>query len=229
MYQLNIHSSQSRHTVIGKSVRYSLAEGTSLFNNNMEEIWKDVPGYRGEYQASNLGKIRSVKKDRKIKILSDRKHPNGYFYTMVCMDGVCQTKKAHRLVALTFIPNPENKPQVNHKNGVKTDNRVENIEWCTRSENGLHAHRTGLSPKPTGTKGMVGVLCSNSKQIAQMDLKGTLINVFGSAMEVERELGFTHTSISYCCIGKSKKSHGFIWKHISREMYYSFKKANETP
>lgn len=189
-----------------------------------EEIWKDIPGYRGEYQASSLGKIRSVKKDRKIKILSDRKHPNGYFYTMVCMDGICQTKKAHRLVSFTFIPNPQNKPQVNHKNGVKTDNRVENLEWVTHKENGIHAYKTGLTKKPPGCLGKLGILAHNSKQILQMSLAGDIIQAFGSLMEVERLLGFTHTSICSCCLGKTKKAHGYTWKYITKEQYFLYKK-----
>lgn len=121
------------------------------------EIWKSIPGYEGYYEASNLGRIRSV--ERKIphpmlltgqtihsKILKLNKDADGYFVLSIQKEGKTLFTFAHRLVAMAFIPNPDNKPCVNHKDGNKQNNHVENLEWCTVLENNRHAHRTGLHP-----------------------------------------------------------------------------------
>ena len=111
---------------------------------NVEEIWKDVVGFEDKYLVSNFGRIYS-----KItkKILKQNLHVNGYFTLATKIGGrngkaVCF--KVHRLVAMAFIPNIENKPLVNHIDGVKTNNNVNNLEWCTAKENTDHAIRTGL-------------------------------------------------------------------------------------
>lgn len=120
----------------------------------MEEIWKDIPGY-SKYTVSNLGRIKSkpreykqwrggiVKKDSVIR--KAQKNHRGYDRIQLYDDhGNFKIHSVHRIVASAFIPNPENKPQVNHINGVRNDNRVENLEWVTGSENMVHAIKTGL-------------------------------------------------------------------------------------
>jgi hypothetical protein len=112
----------------------------------MEEIWKDIEGYEGLYQVSNLGNVKRlagkwVKKERLIKFKIDR---YGYPSYSLSKNKVLKSKTAHRLVAKAFVPNLLNKPAVNHINGIKTDNKVENLEWCTNKENTAHSIEIGL-------------------------------------------------------------------------------------
>jgi hypothetical protein len=122
----------------------------------MNEIWKDVVGYEGLYQVSNIGSIMRVKrniltKDNKIKTLktlimkqalSNNEYP--YKTCILTKNKTSSSFLVHRLVAQAFIPNPNNKPCINHKNGIKTDNRTNNLEWCTHKENSQHAFKTEL-------------------------------------------------------------------------------------
>lgn len=116
------------------------------------EIWKDIRDYEGFYKASPSGSILSLHKNyfgknasRKTnKTLSQHIDKNGYVSVVLVKNKIKKTQKLHRLIAMTFIDNPKNKPCVNHINGIKTDNRVENLEWVSYSENELHAIATGL-------------------------------------------------------------------------------------
>lgn len=115
--------------------------------------WRDIPGYEGYYQASNLGDIRSL--DRKVitgnqtkrikgVVLKPHRQKNRYLHLELSKYGYTKDVLIHRLVAQAFIPNPENKPQVNHIDGVKVNNKVRNLEWCTNKENHIEASRLGL-------------------------------------------------------------------------------------
>ena len=118
-----------------------------------KEIWKDINSYEGFYQISNLGNVKSLQRMAKNKdgqrivkerILSPTKAGNGYLTVMLYSKKIPERKIIHRLIALNFIPNPNNKPQVNHINGIRTDNRIDNLEWCTAKENINHAFKIGL-------------------------------------------------------------------------------------
>ena len=120
----------------------------------MIEEWKDIQGYEGLYQVSNLGNVKNLERIVKCKLQKTKtikehllkKSVNKFGYEYVCLsnDSITRKIKVHRLVAQAFIPNPLNKPQVNHINGIKTDNKVENLEWCNNQENMAHAIKNGL-------------------------------------------------------------------------------------
>ena len=108
------------------------------------EVWKDVKGYEGLYKVSNTGKVKSFQRNRE-KLLSDKYYENGYLRASLSKNKEKKKVLIHRLVAETFIPNPENKPEVNHIDGNKKNNNASNLEWCTHCENIKHAWETGLN------------------------------------------------------------------------------------
>lgn len=127
-----------------------LALVTIEMENLEQEIWKDVVGYEGYYLVSNMGNVKSLSReicDGRIRVGKPKKKTicKGYHRIRVNKDREQATLLFHRVVALAFMPNPENKPQINHINGIKTDNRVENLEWCTGKENVIHSWDIGLS------------------------------------------------------------------------------------
>lgn len=124
------------------------------------EIWIPVKGFEGGYEVSNLGRIKSLKRVevctwinktptrvRPEIIMKPTMGKRGYYEVYLHFKGVKKRCKFHRLLATAFIPNPENKPYINHKNGIKSDNSFDNLEWCNASENVTHAIKTGLNPR----------------------------------------------------------------------------------
>jgi hypothetical protein len=117
---------------------------------NSKEVWKDIPGLEGRYQASNFGGIRSCI-DGRIRVRKTAANRQGYIVLPIKdAQGKYFTKYVHRLIALAFIPNPVRLKDVNHKNGIKSDNRIENLEWCSRQYNVRHAYDTGLNKPLSG-------------------------------------------------------------------------------
>lgn len=111
-----------------------------------KEIWKDISGYEGIYQVSSNGNVRSLKYGKE-RILKPFSNGTGYLSVDLCCECIEDYRRIHRLVAEAFIPNPNNLPFINHKDGIKTNNVVSNLEWCTPSENVKHAYKTGLAPR----------------------------------------------------------------------------------
>jgi hypothetical protein len=180
----------------------------------MKEIFKNVKGYEGIYQVSNLGNVKSLNyhRGKKEKILKPGMDLGGYLILTLCKNRKRENKTLHRLVAIAFIPNPENKATVNHINGVKTDNCVSNLEWNTYSENHLHAHKTGLmdSKHCTGINGCNSGEKSHLTKLNKykvMEIKDLLKSKLFTQKQISEFYNCSRTNISSI---KTKKAWGYI-------------------
>lgn len=217
-----------------------------------KEIWKDIQGYEGLYQISNLGRIKSLERDiiysngkiqhYKGKILTPNSDKDDYKTIKLCKNGIIKRYLVHRLIAITFIPNPDNLPCVNHKDENKQNNNIENLEWCSVAYNNCYGSRLEklsskmkgrkvseetkqkirvskkLINRPVSEKHHQSIIKSNKetkgKKVLQYSLNGDLIKVWNTTREVDVEFGKSvHSSISRCCMGKQKTAQGFIWKY----------------
>lgn len=171
-----------------------------------KEIWKDIKEFEGLYQVSNLGRVKTLnnKKSRKEKIRKIHNDQRGYLIVYLSKNGNGKFYKVHRLVAQTFIENPLNKPQVNHKDECKTNNVWTNLEWVTRKENMNYGTRTQRATNK---------ILEHTKKIKQYDLQGNFIKTWNSCHEVEKFFGCPHNSISKCCRGLQNKCCNYIWKY----------------
>lgn len=186
------------------------------------ENWRDIEGYEGLYQISNIGRVKSLErtvpnynqtgftnsfKRIKERIMKTKKDRKGYLYVELYNNGKSKVFKIHRLVAMMFLSNVDNKPQVNHLDGNKENNCVDNLEWCTNIENQRHAWYTGLQ-KPKFSENN-----PKAKKVLQYDLQGNFIREWNCMMDIERKMNISHTSISLCCRNKVENIKGYIWRY----------------
>lgn len=176
----------------------------------MEE-WRDIAGYEGLYQVSNMGRVRSL--DRYVPhktfgtkfcrghIMATHKTSSGYLAVNLCKGNKYKTFDIHRLVAIAYIPNTDGLPEVNHKDENKLNSNADNLEWCTGSYN----NRYGTKIERQKVK--------YERPVIQFNVNGTFIKEYRSASEAERIISGKFTgAISHCLKGKTKTAYGYIWK-----------------
>lgn len=173
----------------------------------MNEAWKAVSGYEGIYEISNLGRVKSLKRKcpyqdgfrtKPERILKTNIINGGYAQVTLEKSGTRKSLLVHRLVAMAFIPNPEAFPQVNHINGNKTDNRAENLEWCTAKENMVHS--------------VVNCLRSDLKPVVMLSKDGCIVRKFNGLKEAARSTGIARQNIRFCCNHERRTAGGYFWR-----------------
>ena len=166
-----------------------------------EEVWRDIKGYEGIYQVSNMGNVKNIKFNRIIKPFTQGA---GYLRVDLSKENTRIRSLVHRLVAKTFIPNPENKPEVNHIDEDKTNNRIDNLEWCTRKENLNHGTRSERFSK------------SKSKPIIAIDIANGEYNEYVSCKDCAIQLGLNAGNISSVLTGRIKQTGGYVFKYLDK-------------
>jgi len=186
----------------------------------MKEIWKDIKGFESEYKISNMGRI--ISKERKVsgknnsirtifeKEITPTFNGKGYLVVALYKDGKRYFKKMHRLVAEAFIPNPDNKPEVNHINGDKTKNIWTNLEWVTTKENCIHRQNNGLGNIEAAT-------VAKYKPIAKIDMKtNKIIKKYKCVKDASIEMNCKIDAIARVARGERKSYKGYKWKYLSK-------------
>lgn len=185
------------------------------------EIWKDIPGFEGVYQASNKGRIKSVSridlggrvwKERLLSIITDKL---GYKRVGLHHGDYHKNRPVHRLVAMAFIPNPNNYPQINHKDENPGNNNVENLEWCDYLYNRNYGHRNEKAARSQSLR-LKGWMPHPEymKAVQKIDLHtGDVIACYVSASEAARQCGLRESKISLVCNGKRHTTGGYKWRY----------------
>ena len=183
--------------------------------SKFKEVWADIAGYDGLYHVSNAGRVLSLRRydGRGIEVRGGILKPNvgttGYLYVNLRKDGRSVHKKIHRLVAAAFLRPEAGRYVVNHRDGNKLNNRIDNLEWCTQAENVAHAFGNGFM---VAGENQEAAAEGRKKPVVQYDATGNRIARYSSNIEAARLLGIHPANISQCCNGKIKTSHGYIWK-----------------
>jgi NUMOD4 motif/HNH endonuclease len=186
------------------------------------ETWKDIEDYEGLYMVSNFGRVKSLDREvirsdgmkRKVlgKIMKPQKDNMGYLRIRLYENSKGKSFSIHRLVAMAFLSNDENKNIVNHKDGIKTNNFAENLEWCTHKENARHAWETGLSSCNENQRN--SLIERNSKKVYQIDINsGKIVGEFKSATDASIYANCSSTLIINCCNLKHDTAKGFRWRY----------------
>lgn len=172
-----------------------------------EEIWKPVVGYEGRYEVSNIGRVRSMNYNhtKSVRLLIPTVDRKEYEYVHLCKDGRAYHNRVSRLVADAFIPNPHNKPFVDHIDTNRRNNHVDNLRWCNQSEN----QQNPISRKRYGD--------SKAKPVIQLNMDCQVVRVWASAREAEIHGGFNHRHIADVCRGKLKTHGDYKWRYANKE------------
>ena len=185
----------------------------------MREEWRDIEGYKGLYQVSNKGRVKSLERtvwngkgyykapERILKAGKAR----GYLRVRLYKDNKAKWECVHRLVATAFIPNPNSLPFVNHKNEVKSDNYVQNLEWCNASYNNSYNDKAKKAGKKLRNDQRI------SKSVIGINKVSGLIMEFPSLMEASRQMGIDNGHICACCKGRYKSAGGYYWHYANSE------------
>lgn len=181
--------------------------GALYFTKMIKEEWKIIKEFPN-YKISNYGKVLNITRNKLLKPLIQANER--LYVRLYGKNKKSRNRFISRLIAIEFIPNPENKRTVNHKNGIKTDNRIKNLEWMTHGENTKHGYALGLI-KPAW-KNINGRNNPSSKPIIQFDKEKNLINEFDSMSLAEIETGIFCSNISLVCNGIRKYAGGYIWE-----------------
>ena len=168
----------------------------------MQEIWKDIEGYEGLYQISNYGNVKSLNYKGHMSEHLLSKLPGEYKRVILYKNKCKKTIAIHRLVAQAFIPNPNNYPQVNHKDENKHNNCVNNLEWCTHKQNMNYGSKQDKESKR-----------KTKYHVLQYDLQGNLIKKWFNLREIILNTNYKRITIMYCCRGKLKTAYGYAWKY----------------
>lgn len=184
-----------------------------------KEVWIDVIGYDGFYKISNFGNIKKCLCKNQFGIfkiertISPYKNEKGYLKVGFVKDKKRKIEKLHRVVAFHFLDNPENKPEINHKDGDKLNNHVSNLEWCTRSQNIKHSWENGLSIKRFGKDN------HSSKSVDQFEIDGSFIRTWECMSDAGRANGISSSKICCVCKGTRITAGGFKWSYTNQTNY----------
>ena len=165
----------------------------------MTEVWCTIKGFENIYEVSDQGRVKSIGYGD-VRILRPIRDQDGYLLVNLYKNGEKKMCKVHRLVAQAFIQNPDNLPQVNHKDENKTNNYVQNLEWCDSKYNNNY----GTSNQRRSEK--------LSKPVLQFTKDGEFVKEWKSMNDIQRNLNYSKGNISSCCTGRCKSAYNFIWK-----------------
>lgn len=196
----------------------------------MDEIWKDIDGYEGLYQISNLGNVKGLPKKTKFgnrikqypcRYLKASVSKRGYYVVSLQKDCMSKTFTVHRLLMIAFVPNPENKRAIDHIDTNKLNNNLDNLRWCTDKENSnnhITLEKNRINGRNLWKNGVFKDRDNvHYRMVEQRTKNGEYIKTWDSIIEASKALGIDSSTISSVCLGTDPKRHtagGFIWKHV---------------